>query len=286
MGGRSNRALEVAALCFAALGAVVAAWGDGPIFAVWREAGIRAVHGGQAPAHWAGFASVTFGMLGGSIAGKWLAAWWIAAVPLRRGEAWARPALWWGLASWFVIDSALSAAHGAWFNVWMINLAPVAVFAPLLARAPAGTRAPAPVPTVAWRVVLAACVLSVVAGLAIAFAVDTALFAMWRAGAATQLGQPTLDPELRAWLAFVAGPIGATTVGHFVMLAWIARHAAGQRWALAAIASSVGVWFAIDTTSSLVRGAAFNVWLVNVPAFALMAIPCVFAARRGRPTRG
>lgn len=61
------------------------------------------------------------GPLGGTMAGAYLLQTVLVAIPLRRGEVWA----WWAIASsmglWFVVDSATSISHGAWFNVWRIN---------------------------------------------------------------------------------------------------------------------------------------------------------------------
>ncbi len=73
------------------------------------------------------------GPLGGTMAGSYLLQTWIVAVPLRRGEPWA----WWAIASatvvWFVVDSAVSIAHDAWFNVFYINtFALLSMFAVLI----------------------------------------------------------------------------------------------------------------------------------------------------------
>lgn len=52
---------------------------------------------------------------------------WLVAIPLRQGQAWA----WWAIASamglWFLVDSAVSLAHGAWFNLLYINLPAILV---------------------------------------------------------------------------------------------------------------------------------------------------------------
>jgi cytochrome c oxidase assembly factor CtaG len=66
------------------------------------------------------------------IAGSYLLQAFVAAVPFARRERWA----WWAtlgsLALWFVVDSSLSLAHGAAFNVLLINLMPLVVFVPPL----------------------------------------------------------------------------------------------------------------------------------------------------------
>lgn len=270
-----TRALQAVALGFAALGLAVAFFGDGVAFAMWRGAAARTLfERAELPTQVVALAKVTDGILGATIAGKWIAAWWIARVPLARGEAWAKRALAWGLATWFAIDSAVSVAHGAVFNVWMINLVPLIFFGGLLLR----TRANAPpASTQRWRALEIACWISAALGLVIASAIDSSLFAPWRDAAARALGENTgeLPQPSRTWLAFVAGPIGGTTLGHFVMLALALRRAAGERWVMLAVATSVATWFFVDSACSLARGAPFNVLLVNLPALALVAVPLV-----------
>ena len=67
------------------------------------------------------------GPLGGTMAGYYVLQLGLVVVPLRRGERWA----WWtilaALLVWFVVDSVVSIAHGAWFNVLLINLFTVLV---------------------------------------------------------------------------------------------------------------------------------------------------------------
>lgn len=62
------------------------------------------------------------GPLGGTMAGSYLLQTWLVWIPLRQGQVWA----WWAIASamtlWFIVDSAVSLAHGAWFNVAYVNL--------------------------------------------------------------------------------------------------------------------------------------------------------------------
>ena len=58
--------------------------------------------------------------------------------PFKRRERWSYVALWAGLLSWFVIDSAVSLFYGAVYNVTLINLvALVSIGLPLLMTAPA-----------------------------------------------------------------------------------------------------------------------------------------------------
>lgn len=67
------------------------------------------------------------GPLGATMAGSYVMQTALVAIPLRRGERWA----WWSilgaLLTWFVIDCAVSIAHGAWFNVVRVNLVALVV---------------------------------------------------------------------------------------------------------------------------------------------------------------
>ena len=125
---------------FAAFGVVVALFPDAVVLAPWTGAVGDVFYGGAEPAEAAAFRRFVMGPLGGTIAGSYVLQTFIAAVPFRRREPWA----WWatlaGLLAWFVTDSALSLAHDAAFNVWMINLAPLAVFGPPLAMTRAAFR--------------------------------------------------------------------------------------------------------------------------------------------------
>ncbi|MCA9644347.1 MAG: hypothetical protein KC492_26815, partial [Myxococcales bacterium] len=85
-----------------------------------------------------GTAKLLLGILGGSIAGKWVAAAYVVV----RGGAFAKRTLWVGLLSWFLIDSFVSARHGAWFNIWMINIVPLVLTGALISLWQAPTRAP------------------------------------------------------------------------------------------------------------------------------------------------
>lgn len=63
------------------------------------------------------------------------------------------------------------------------------------------------------------------------------------------------------------------------MLALALRHAAGERWVLGAVASSMLGWFIVDATASVVHDAWFNVWLIDVPSLLALALPWWLALR-------
>jgi len=74
------------------------------------------------------------GPLGGTIAGSYMMQAFIVAFPFKRRERWAWHALLWPMLLWFCVDSTVSALHGAYFNIYLINLVPLVIFGvPLLA---------------------------------------------------------------------------------------------------------------------------------------------------------
>lgn len=72
-------------------------------------------------------------VLGATLAGWGLLLAWIAWVPLGRRERWAWNAAAASLAIWFLPDTAMSAFHGVWPNVWFNLAALVALGLPLAA---------------------------------------------------------------------------------------------------------------------------------------------------------
>lgn len=87
------------------------------------------------------------------------------------------------------------------------------------------------------------------------------------------------DP--RRYVRFVCGVLGATMVGWSVLLAVVARgpFARGERWAWTALAASVGSWYLLDSTWSLLSGFWPNA-LFNT-GFALLLAPPLIATRAG-----
>lgn len=279
------RALWRVCLLFALVGVVVAALGGTALLSPWRAAAAGALLGRPTlPVALEPFAALTDGILGGSIAGKWVAAAWLVRHPLAEGRRWAWWALLAGLLAWFGLDSGVSLAMGAGFNVWMINLAPLVVFGGLLVPAFAGTSGAATREGVvaeprAWRGLRWVCMGFAGVGVMVALGSHTLVFAPYRQAIADAWFHGTLSAEAWTWLRFTYALIGATFLGHFLMLALALRHAAGQRWVLDAVASSMLAWFVFDASASALHGAWFNVWMIDVPSLVAVAIPWWLAAR-------
>jgi len=63
-----------------------------------------------------------FGIIGGTIVGFHILMIMISENSFKKKEKWAYKAMWFGLLSWFFIDSGISIYYGAIYNVILINL--------------------------------------------------------------------------------------------------------------------------------------------------------------------
>ncbi len=68
------------------------------------------------------FKNWLFGIIGGTIVGFHVLMIMISENAFKKKERWAYKALWYGLLSWFVIDSGISIYYSAIYNVVLINL--------------------------------------------------------------------------------------------------------------------------------------------------------------------
>lgn len=283
----SQRVLQTAAGFFVAVGLSVAFAGASPLFDIYNNQQAHALLGlARIPDHLQPLLRFTYGMLGGTIAGKWVLAWFV----VRHGEPernpWAYRTLLWGLWVWFAVDSAASMWRGALFNVLMINLAPLVLFGvPLMrmGRTPAQTVQSPPLfsadRTARWVQVLSALV--AVAGFALAVAPREVSPRVWLAQTALALfGQPTWPADAVVHLRFVCGPLGGTLCGFAVMAFMMARHAYFTPWVHRALLTGTVVWFVADSSMGMVQGAWFNVVAVNVPYLVAMVVPLAWTWRR------
>lgn len=127
---------------------------------------------------------------------------------------------------------------------------------------------------------LAVCAGGTLLGVTLPIAVETPLFAPWRAGVARLVGAP-LSEVADFWRPLVAA-LGGAIAGKLLLCALLAARPFRERrpWARNAIAASLATWFIFDSAGSMLRGAWFNVYLVNLPFAALMAAPLVATWRQ------
>ena len=128
----------------------------------------------------------------------------------------------------------------------------------------------------------------VVFGVVAAIAPDRPPLSLWShaVDAAYSSGEP--HPSGQALRRFMMAPLGATIAGCYLLQVFIVAYAFRQRqpWAWYAIFSSTLLWFVVDSGMSLVHGAYFNVFMINLFPLVLFGIP-LFAtrsmARKHRP---
>ncbi|MEO0558744.1 MAG: hypothetical protein AAF170_11245 [Bacteroidota bacterium] len=90
------------------------------------------------------------------------------------------------------------------------------------------------------------------------------------------------EPEAAAhFRAFVMGPLGGTIAGSYLLQAFVAAipFARREAWAWWASLSAMLLWFGVDSSLSLLHGAAFNVWMINLMPL-LVFLPPLVATRR------
>ena len=276
------RALLVTCGGFAAVGLLLVLAGGTELFSSWRGAVAEAQLGLDAlPAHVRPLAGFTEGILGGTVVGKWVAAAWLVAVPLRDGQRWAWWALLGGLLGCIAVSSGMSLVLGVTATLWMIDAAPLVLFGGLLLATYRSTRASTPPPPSArwWTVTQRACVVFVLVGVVVATASHSVIFEIYRQAIADTWFQGQLPADALAWVRMAYALVGATFVGHFIMLATALHFAVGQRWVLHATISSMLAWFFVDSTADIVHGAWFNVWMINIPSLLAVLIPATLASR-------
>jgi hypothetical protein len=109
-------------------------------------------------------------------------------------------------------------------------------------------------------------------------------FGIWDGFAADALFDGETPADVVRFRRFILGPFGATTAAYFLLLYHVLRHPFRRRepWAYTAVAASLVLWFVVDSTASVLHGAVFNVFLVNVPCLAALGIPLLPLRREFR----
>ena len=182
----------------------------------------------------------------------------------------------------------MSLALGAGFNLWMINAAPLLVFGGLLLVARRSTSSgppPSPPPSRAWSMLGWVCLAFAALGIVVATASHTPILALYQRAIADAWFQGTLPAGAVAWMRLTYALIGATFLGHFLMLALALRFAPGKRWVLEAVAVSMLGWFLVDATASAMHDAWFNVVMIDLPSLVAVALPWWWAWRGRREPR-
>lgn len=80
--------------------------------------------------------------------------------------------------------------------------------------------------------------------------------------------------QLKNWLF---GIIGGTIVGFHILMILISENAFKKKenWAYISMWLGLLSWFTIDCSVSAYYGAFHNFWIINIPAFVMIAIPLI-----------
>lgn len=92
------------------------------MFDVYNTKMASAFFEGQIPIEAGKMKSFLFGPIGGTVSGYFVFQLFVVLFAFKREEKWAWYAIVSALLCWFIIDSMVSVAHGAYFNIYMINL--------------------------------------------------------------------------------------------------------------------------------------------------------------------
>ncbi len=225
--------------------------------------------------------ALLFGILGGSIAGKWVAAGWIAEMLRRTRDRALWRLSWAGLLAWFALDSGVSAALGAGFNVTLVNLLPLVVVGGCLLAAGPGTVAPKTPPRARPDAVVSA-ILVFFAGTGLLFALGprSLPLLLWNTAMESHLLAGVLTVEAERVQRLLGGAIGGTVFAHFVLLLGAHRAAPEAPWVRAAVATSIAAWVIPDALASIAHGAWYNLVYIDAPCVVGVAVAVALLRRR------
>ena len=126
--------LLYSSLFFMAFGVFVAIAPNSFLISPWTNAVDARFFPGETPPDAVALRAFLMAPLGATIAGTYLLQTFVVIHGFRKRENWAWHAILYSTLLWFGVDSMMSVVHGAYFNIAMINLAPLVVFGiPLLA---------------------------------------------------------------------------------------------------------------------------------------------------------
>jgi hypothetical protein len=125
---------------------------------------------------------------------------------------------------------------------------------------------------------LSASLLSLTAGILIALFPGSFLFEMHTSALSEVFFGEELTAGTEQMRRFFFGIIGGTIAGYFLLQTLIVLFPfqKGERWAWHAIFWAILLWFVIDSTLSILHGALFNVWMINVPSLLIILLPLMF----------
>ncbi|MDR9419583.1 hypothetical protein [Gracilimonas sp.] len=128
-----------------------------------------------------------------------------------------------------------------------------------------------------YRWLLTVSLISVLGGIFIAFLGHSTLFEFHNSRIAETFFQGRIPENAEYFKQFIYGPLGGTISGYFILQFFIVKYAfrSKQPWSWNAIVYGLLTWFLIDSTLSVIHGAYFNVYTINLATLLLHAPPLV-----------
>lgn len=128
-----------------------------------------------------------------------------------------------------------------------------------------------------YRWLLVISIVSVLSGLLIAFFGNTFLFEFHNAKISETFFHGSIPDNAQQFKQFIYGPLGGTISGYFILQFFIVKFAFQnkQSWSWYAIGLGLIVWFFIDSIVSVISGAYFNVYTINMGTLLLHAPPLI-----------
>ncbi|NEW84695.1 MAG: hypothetical protein GZ094_20330 [Mariniphaga sp.] len=114
--------LFYSSLLFGLFGIVFAIYGANPLFTPYNKA-LASIFWqvSEIPPEVEPFRAFIWGPLGGTIACCYILLAYIAWIPFRKKEIWARNAILVAFGTWILLDSAICIYYGAYFQIYIIN---------------------------------------------------------------------------------------------------------------------------------------------------------------------
>lgn len=132
-----------------------------------------------------------------------------------------------------------------------------------------------------YRWLLFVSLLNVVIGLVIAWFPASKLFELHTTALGANFFNGTLPGEAEEMRRFFYGITGGTIAGYFLLQTMIVLYPfrRRERWAWHAVLWAILLWFVTDSTLSMLHGALFNVWMINIPSLVLTLLPLLMTYR-------
>ena len=115
-------------------------------------------------------------------------------------------------------------------------------------------------------------------GLLLAIDPNAGIFKHYNEALLRQLALPENSDDLRTFRSFMAGPLGGTIAGYYLLTALVTKYAFSkkEKWARNSITFSFGIWAIVDCAVALQHQVYFHVVVLNGISIFIKTLPLVF----------